>query len=452
MTEARARPGVSLSRRLVLAALVWLAAALLLTGIALAWLFAGHIERRFDASLADHAEELVAATEVTVGGDVSLTWRPADPRFGRPLSGWYWQIREAGGPVVAASDSLAGDELAPPAAPRPVAAVTSLAGPGGAPLRARVQAIAFPDAPAPLEFVVAGPASDIERDIARFSLPMAGSLAALGLTLALAILGQVRFGLAPLKRLRQRLAELRGGSATGLGGDWPAEVAPLVGELDGLLAQHADRLARARREAADLAHALKTPISVLRNELETQRDERGRLMREQLALVNDRLERHLSRARAAGSSVLPGARASVAEALADLGFGLERLHAARGIRLETDVEPPSLAVHADVDDLAEMLGNLLDNAFKWARRRVLVRARASEGRVLLRIEDDGPGIAGEARAEVLRRGRRLDESVPGSGLGLAITEELASACGGSLSLHDAAAGGLAVELELALAP
>ena len=249
--RGRPRRTYSLSRRLVLAALVWIAVALALTGMTLAWLFTDHIERRFDASLADHTEELVAATEVSPDGTAMLTWRPADPRFGRPASGWYWQIAPVGGPPLATSDSLAGTALPLAAPARRLPDLQRLTGPGGEPLRARVQAIAFPGSPAPLVFTVTGPTRDVERDVARFTWPLATALSLLGLTLAVAVLAQVRFGLAPLARLRARLGEVRRGAAPRLGRDWPDEVAPLAGELNDLLDRHATRLARARCCAHD---------------------------------------------------------------------------------------------------------------------------------------------------------------------------------------------------------
>ena len=274
----------TLSRRLLLAALVWMAVALPGAGVLLSGLFRAHIERRLDAQLADHLEELVAATDVAADGTASLGWRPADPRFTLPLTGWYWQIDTPSNEPVAGSGSLAGARLTLPPLNAFTATTLSLTGPAAGALRARAQLIAFPDA-TPLRFVVAGPLSDIVHDVAAFTRPLAFTLLALGLSLAPAVLLQVRFGLLPLKRLGGALEEVRRGAAPRLAGDWPHEVGPLVRELNTLLDQHATRLARARTEAADLAHALKTPISVLRNEFEHLDGERGRLLREQLALM-----------------------------------------------------------------------------------------------------------------------------------------------------------------------
>ena len=438
----------TLSRRLLLAALVWVALALVGTGVLLQGLFRAHIERRFDAQLSDHLEELVAAADVAASGDLVLSWRPADPRFGRPLSGWYWQIGTATGSHRTRSGSLGDTDLALDVSAAATARMEDLRGPGGVPLRARLQSIAYPDATADVVFVVAGPLSDIDGDVASLARPLVVTLTMLGLSLAGAALLQVRFGLAPLGRLERELAAVRRGATPRLGGDWPGEVAPLVTELNALLEHHATRLARARTEAGNLAHALKTPISILRNEISRVDPQRGRLLGEQLALVQERLERHLTRARAAGAVDMPGVRAPLATTVEDIRFSLTRLHAGRTLQIDTDVAPPALAFRGEADDLAEMLGNLLDNACKWARRQVRLSATGEAGWLRIRVEDDGPGIAAGDRERVLRRGRRLDETVPGSGLGLAITDELATLYGGALTLHDSPLGGLRVELRL----
>ena len=443
---AAATPG-SLSRRLLLAALVWMVLALAGAGVLLTGLFREHIERRFDVQLTDHLDELVAATEIDADGAPTLVWQPADPRFALPLSGWYWQI-DAAGETLAASGSLAGEHLVVPAGDSHVVTTLALRAPDGQALRARAQSIAFPGARSALRFVIAGPISDVERDVAGFSRSLVLTLLALGATLALAAVLQVRFGLRPLTRLGRALEDVRRGAAPRLAGDWPAEVAPLAAEINALLDAHATRLARARTEAGNLAHALKTPISVLRNELASIGGERGRLLREQLALVSDRLERHLSRTRAAGSAEVTGTSTPVAAVVDDIHFGVSRLHAGRGLRFDVDVEPTTLVFRGDAEDLGEMLGNLVDNACKWAQGQVRLRATHDDGALVVRVEDDGAGIPAEERERVLRRGRRLDESVPGSGLGLAITDELAGLYGGQLRLADSELGGLLVELRL----
>lgn len=447
----RATPG-TLSRRLLLTALVWIALALLGAGVLLNGLFRGHVERSMDAQLAAHLEELVAATEIAADGAASLGWRPADPRFTLPLTGWYWQIDTDTDKALAGSGSLARSRLSLPPAAGSTAATLVVRGPDARMLRARVQLIAFPGAAKPLRFVVAGPFSDIEQAVAAFTRPLTLTLLALGVSLAAAVLLQVRFGLLPLTRLGRALEDVRRGMTPRLAGEWPREVAPLANELNALLDQHAIRLARARTEAGNLAHALKTPISVLNNELAHVDDERGRLLREQLAQVSDRLDRHLSRSRAAGRAELAGATTPVAALLEDMRFGFDRLYAGRSLEIDISLQPSTLVFRGDADDLAEMLGNLLDNACKWARTSVRLRATAEGESLLVRIEDDGPGIPADERERVLRRGRRLDESVPGSGLGLAISDELADLYSGELTLADSALGGLEVDLRLPAVP
>jgi signal transduction histidine kinase len=268
----------------------------------------------------------------------------------------------------------------------------------------------------------------------------------------LAGLLQVRRGWSPINQLRARLARLDAGSARRLDGEYPSEVAPLVGDLNALLDQRDQSVARARASAGDLAHGLKTPLAILLQEA-ARADAAGqadlaRAIREQVDRMRRQVDHQLAQARVdATRRSGAGASTAVVDSADALGRTLRRLHDGRGLTLAVDV-PPDLRVRVDREDLDEMLGNLLDNACKWARGRVQITAARDGGRVVVVVDDDGPGIAPAMREAVFERGVRADEAAPGSGLGLAIVRDLATACGGDVGFADAPLGGVRVRLGL----
>jgi len=266
----------------------------------------------------------------------------------------------------------------------------------------------------------------------------------------------VRRGLAPLDEMRRRLADVRTGAAERVEGRFPTEVQPLVSDLNALLAHQEKAVGRAHAKAGDLAHGLKTPLAILTNEAERAAAE-GQAgiaagIREQVERMRRQIEYHLAHARAAASGATPGARCAVLESAEGLARTMPRVHADRAVAIDVRVDPAH-EVRCDRADLDEMLGNLLDNACKWARERVAVRSSmpaADAGRrvVEIRVDDDGPGIEPALREAVLQRGVRADEAAPGSGIGLAIVRELAELYGGAVTLDAAPGGGLSARLIL----
>ena len=263
---------------------------------------------------------------------------------------------------------------------------------------------------------------------------------------------QVRRGWSPITQLRARLARLDAGSARRLDGEYPSEVAPLVGDLNALLDQRDASLARARASAGDLAHGLKTPLAVLLQEADRaaaagQADLAGAI-REQVDRMRRQVDYQLAQARAdATRRGRIGVSTPVVDSASALARTMQRLYADRGLAIEV-VVADDLRVRVDRQDLDEMLGNLLDNACKWGRRRASVSAARQGGDVVVTIDDDGPGIDPVMRQAVFGRGVRADEAAPGSGLGLAIVRDLASACGGDVRFAEAPVGGLRVQLRL----
>jgi signal transduction histidine kinase len=267
-----------------------------------------------------------------------------------------------------------------------------------------------------------------------------------------AALWQVRSGLGPIHRLRGRVSDMRAGRIRRIEGDYPTEVQPLVEDMNALLDERERRVARAQARAGDLAHGLKTPLAVLAMEAEraaaSGHIELAATLGEQVERMRMQVESHLAQARA-GAGAVADARCDVADSAHGLARALLRLHAERGVRIDVHV-PPGLVARVARADLDEMLGNLLDNACKFARGRVtLDAARTVESRIVITVDDDGPGLDAAMREAVLKRGVRADESAPGSGLGLAIVWDLAELYGGSIQLFASPEGGLRARLEVA---
>jgi len=268
--------------------------------------------------------------------------------------------------------------------------------------------------------------------------------------MATGLLG-LRSGLSPFRKLRSRLSDVRSGRDSRVGGSYPVEVQPLVNDLNTLL-EHRERVVkRALATAGDLAHGLKTPLAVLAQEAERAEaaghPDLAAAIAQQVERMRRQIDYHLAHARAAASGATPGARCSVLASAEGLSRTLQRLHADRGLEIVLKVSAEH-SVRGQREDLDEMLGNLLDNACKWAKSRVVVESSQADALVLIAIDDDGPGIAASMRESVLQRGVRADEAAPGSGLGLAIVRDLAELYGGSISLESSPAGGLRARLQL----
>ena len=437
----------SLAFRLVAGAAVWSVVALAVGGLTLSLLFRQYVERNFDERLLVLLESLVAAAEVDDSGGLAFSRGLGETRFDQPYSGWYWQINA--GPASAMRSRSLWDQTLEIAAEPDTDGIRKIdtTGPDSQPLRLIARDIQLPGAEQRYLFAVAGDAREAAADIQAFNQTLALALGLLGFGLIVAMIIQVRYGLLPLKRIGATLTDIRAGRAGRLEGRFPAEIRPLANELNGLLAHNAEVIERARGHVADLAHGLKTPLTVLSNEAARGDGALADVVRRQTIGMRQQIDHHLTRARAAATRNVLGVRTEVTPVVADITRTLSRIHADRGIDIAVTC-PDGLAIRGERQDLEEMIGNLVDNACKWASSRVVVKAAPQSDSLTFDIDDDGPGLPPEQRSRVLERGTRLDETVPGSGFGLAIVRDIAGMYGGGLTLADSDLGGLRATLRL----
>jgi signal transduction histidine kinase len=452
--------GSSLATRLFLSATAWLVVILVITGIVLSSVYRDATERAFDRRLNLYLRTLIA--------EVATPDEPADrqfqslgePLFELPLSGWYWQITrtDTEKAETRASRSLWDKKLPKLDESSDLTAagvrLGYVDGPEGQNLRMVERPV---DLGADGKFLVsvAGDASEIFDETRSFDYYLGGTFAALGIVLLLTTIFQVRFGLAPLKRISDSIADIRSGRAERLEGEFPVEIAPLARETNALIDANREIVERARTHVGNLAHAIKTPLSVIVNEASAHAaDPFATKVLEQADVMRDQVAHHLERARIAARLTIIGTVTEVAPAIEALRRTMEKIHRDRGVVIELEADPEA-RFRGERQDLEEMAGNLVDNACKWAASRVFIEVRleraveAGAGAVLrVIVDDDGRGLSEVERAQVARRGQRLDESKPGSGLGLSIVVDLAGLYGGSLALGDAPTGGLRAELVL----
>ena len=446
----------SLAFRLFASAAAWTLVVLPATAIILVSLYRQALERNFDARLNVYLTSLVASTTQGGAGKPTEPTALGEPVFGIPFSGWYWQIKPLSGATRPdfVSDSLLDQQLKLPSQSGipPDNSLTRrayAAGPEGQRLRVveREIKLAGPTS-TPYSYAVAGDAREIERDVGAFTTMLIAALAVLGLGLVAATFFQVRFGLKPLRAMRQNLAQIRSGEAERLEGEQPDEIRPLQQELNALIQSNREIVERARTHVGNLAHALKTPLSVISNEARTHEGPLSTKVIEQAQIMRTQITHHLDRARVAARSSVIGDVTDVGSVLQAMKRTLDRIYEERGLEVEIAAKP-GLKFQGEKQDFEEMVGNLLDNACKWARSRVTASAEANgEARFTVTIDDDGPGLTDAERARVVKRGQRLDETKPGSGLGLSIVADLAHLYKGSFALEPSPEGGLRARLEL----
>jgi signal transduction histidine kinase len=446
----------SLALRLFLSATVWTVVILLVTGFALSGLYRQAVERAFDRRLGVYLKTLIAdiaAPELPIERTGQML---GEPLFELPLSGWYWQVTriDRGRPEITSSRSL-WDRTLPHLTEQHSAAEPDggrksyVQGPEDQRLRLIERSVDLGDE-GRYQIAVGGDAGELDDEIRAFNGALAITFAVLAVVLLLITLFQVRFGLAPLSRISYGLAAIRSGRAEKLEGAFPVEIAPLARETNALIDANREIVERARTHVGNLAHALKTPLSVMMNEADARSDDPlAAKVKEQTTIMRDQVARHLDRARLAARVAVVGSITDIVPVVQSLARTLEKTHCDKGLAMDLDM-PPEARFRGEKQDLEEMVGNLVDNACKWASSRVSIEVllELEGGRARIVVDDDGPGLTPTQREQVARRGQRLDESKPGSGLGLSIVVELARLYGGALNLGTAPIGGLRAELVL----
>ena len=446
--------GGSLMLRLFGGTALWIAIALGLTTFALDGLFKDQATRQFEQQLQSYLYQIVASLELDAQGNPIIPNTGGDPRFNRPESGLYWQINDNNGATLLKSRSLwdtklnvANDRLL-----KDEIHFHSLTGPAEQRLLIAEHNLVLPDpSNKQLRVIVGSETKEIARAIETWQHSLGLFVGILFVSLVVAAIAQVAFGLQPLRQLQQSLKKLREGDNARIMGKFPTELKPLIDDFNAVIDANGKIIERARSQAGDLAHSIKTPISVMINALQAEKTRSGHdpalvaSLEEQLQQLQQQVQWRLKRARIAANAGVPHSRTPVNVALEQLARVMQKVYAEKSIQVTVGPIAEDLYFAGEEQDLQEIVGNLLDNAFKWAVSSVAVQATHSNGKLRIVVKDDGPGC--ELLTDPTHppsRGQRADESVPGSGLGLSIVRDLVTLYDGTLSFEANVPNGLRV--------
>lgn len=447
----------SLKTRLIIVATIWVALGVAVAGILLSAVSKDFLIGQFYDELHVHLDELQALMELDDKGQFSLQRPLSDPRYIAPLSGFYWEIQK-GGKLLARSTSLEGPMLKVPNDGGADAQVHThhIDGPTGELLIA--ERLRWLDTSKdPLRIIIGTDKRFLAGELQKFNRVLTWSLGAFALSMIGAAVLLLLYAMAPFGQLRAALARVRSSASPRLAGEFPEEVQPLIDDLNNLLSVSGDQILRARAQAGNIAHGLKTPLAILVDEahrLEQKGEQQSAaVIRDQCRRMQGQIDYQIARARAAASRAKPGTASSLSETADQVVRALARLHIDRGLAIDDEI-PAGLMVACEVQDVSEMLGNLIDNACKHAKSRVVIRtdADAAPGFVSVLVEDDGPGLPPEAWDVVFNIGEQWKDRSEGSGLGLPIVRDLVQLYGGVVRLGQSQLGGLAVRLELPAFP
>jgi signal transduction histidine kinase len=448
----------SLRLRLFGGTALWIALALGLTTVALDGLFKDQATRQFEQQLQSYLYQIVVAFDVDAQGNPLMQTAGADPRFNRPESGLYWQINEQSGAVLLKSRSLWDTKLnvANDALKSGDIHFHELTGPASQTLIVAEQNVLLEGLGSKQFRVIVGSDTQaLTRAIQTWQRSLWLFVGILFLSLLVAASAQVAFGLLPLRQLQRSLKALREGDGTRIVGAFPTELKPLIEDFNAVIDTNEKIIERARNQAGDLAHSIKTPISVMSNALllEQSRSHHDPALvaslQEQLQHLQQQVQWRLKRARIAASAGVPHARTPVKITVEQLTRVMTKVHAEKSIQVTVSDIPADLYFAGERQDLQEILGNLLDNAYKWATRTIAVNSAYADGKLRLTIQDDGPGCLNLTESTLAPpRGQRADESIPGSGLGLSIARDLVGLYGGELLFQAGSPEGLRITLTL----
>ena len=437
----------SLSVRIIALSGAWVIMALIITALLLVYSYRNHVAQHFDEHVSMHLEELIEASELQPNGSFDLKFDPSDPRYNDLDSGWYWEVRQSG-ILLKRSPSLGENELdIGNIQATGNVVIHEVAGPAEKHLRVHVIAIEPDTGADPWVYLSSAPMKDFTDDVLNYTGHIVGSFLLLGLGLLMAVVLQVRVALRPLRAISTGIAEVRAGKVDKLSQSDLEDVQILVDELNNLLDHNSVLLKRARNQLGDLAHSVKNPLTVINNEARNLDKQQRELIIRQTNDISKNVDHYLSRARAFGTEKVLGARSAVKPVIEDLVYAMRRIYQER--ELEFDLSKlEECWFRGEGQDLEEVMGNLMDNACKWAKSGVYIHVVADKNRLLLVVEDDGPGIPEAEMENVMRRGHKLDESKPGHGQGLGIVKDIVGLYGGYLKLVRGKLGGLRVELDL----
>jgi signal transduction histidine kinase len=435
---------------------------LLIAGWSLQAFYRTETDQQLDLSLDDTLRTLAGAVNSEQGQiEVDDAKLPRDERFSLPLLGRYWAfidlsaenevVRTRKSPSFFDEDAGVAADVRAEALKRKGAVLhLDAPGPDSNQMRVGLQAVTFPDRPEPLLLYAAIDRTSADASVGSFTLRLGIALGVLAVGLIGGVLVLIRYGLRPLHEIEDKLGDVRAGRRDKLDGEYPSELSPLVREINTLITHNRNVVDRARTHVGNLAHALKTPLAVLKNEAKGS-DRLSGLVRRQTEAMTSNVNSYLKRAQAAAQAEVLGVRTEVKEPVEGIARMLERLHRDKGVAIDVDVDPKAV-FRGERGDFDELVGNLLENAAKWCKSQVNVTVTRNDDGMEVKVDDDGPGLPVEHRAKALERGKRLDESEPGTGLGLSIVSELADIYGGRLHLEDSPIGGLRARLVLPAAP
>ena len=442
----------SLALRLFLSASVWVLLTLFSGGLLLSDLFRESVEKSFEDKLNLFMETLIGSSKIDSTDSITVVNPLGDPRFFQPYSGWYYQIN-AGSKTLVRSRSMWDQVLT--LDKRLIGGRAQFVNSNlennkkNKPVQSKKliilkREISFPGFEGPLTFMVSGDTIEFEKNILQFNNILISSLVVLGLGLLFSVYLQVKYGLLPLKKIKNSLFKIRNGDATKLEENYPIEVSPLAKEINILLDHNGRIVERAKTHVGNLAHALKTPLAIISNHTDQTKD---KILRNQIDYIRKNIDRYLNKARSSSSTKVKKEKVDVDHVTKRIINVFRKINPSLQINLM--IITKKVIIPADSDDLDEILGNLLENACKWTKSIVELKIfQCSENEIKFTISDDGPGLPIKKRKEVFARGFRLDEQTPGTGLGLNIVKDTVNQHYGEVWLSESIFGGLEVNVVL----
>ena len=447
----------SLALRLFLSASVWIIFTLFSGGLLLSNVFRESTQKAFEDKLNFFMETLIGASRVDSTSSITVVSELGDPRFFRPYSGWYWQINEKSKTLVRSRSMwdqvftldkrlIGGRAKFIDEALRQ----TTQNNPGVSSQNLVViqREISFPGMSTPITFMVSGNTNEFEKNISRYNNILVSSLVLLGLGLFVSVFLQVKYGLLPLEKIKNSLFKIRNGDATKLEDIYPTEVSPLAKEINTLLDHNEKIISRAKMNVGNLAHALKTPVAVIKNHITVKKNDD--VIDSQMIVIENYINKYLQKARASATSKLKKTKIDITEVIMKMRQIFKKINPELKIIFKSNNE--KFLIAGSEDDIDEIIGNVMENACKWTKTQVIIEIfKISKDQIKLCISDDGPGLPEKKMKEVFDRGFRLDEQTQGTGLGLNIVKDAVKNLAGSVWLEKSKFGGLKVNIIFILA-